>query len=679
VMTVVRTIKENCRRCYTCIRECPAKAIRVESGQARVIPERCIGCGHCVKVCSQNAKDILSGVENVLLWLSAVREGTGKVVALIAPSFPAAFPEIPYKSFVGALKKIGFSKVVQVAYGAELVNFLYQKALKNQSGTDGTQPLLTTTCPALVEYVEKYVPELLFNLARIPSPMIAMGKVIKHVEGIECKTVFIGPCIAKKKEKQRQGNSQIIDEVLTFQELKQILDRFGIQFSEVPDRNFDPPYPGLAKIYPVPGGLVRSAGLNYDILDNSIIFTEGKRNVLKLLEYMKHGEIRAKLVDMLFCEGCIKGPAIGNELNYFSRKQKVVEFAEESKEQPFNLPEFKRFLQDIRFETDFENHDQRLPNPSQEEIKKLLRKIHKFSEQDELNCGACGYETCREYATALYKGLAEEEMCLPFLIEKLERTHQELACSLNDLKEAQEQLIQSEKLASLGQLAAGIAHEVNNPLGAIILYAHLLMKSLGEKSQAEKDLRMIIDEATRCKKIVTGLLDFARQGKLALRKIKLNNLIEQVIRRFETEWSNRKVKIQWNVEQNLEWELDPDQFLQVFLNLLRNALDALQEIDHPEIRIQISRENDELYIRVCDNGCGIPEENMPKLFTPFFTTKAPGKGTGLGLPIVYGIVKMHKGDIFIDSVEGKGTTVHIKIPGTNATGGDQNGQKDIIY
>lgn len=663
-MPVVWTIKENCKRCYTCIRECPAKAIKVESGQAKVLPERCIGCGHCVKVCTQGAKEILSGIDSTTLWLRSAREGKNvKVVALLAPSFPAAFSNIQPKILVGALKQIGFSSVLEVSYGAELINVLYKKAIEGRDPKHREKPLIATTCPAIVEYIEKYIPELIPKLAKIVSPMIATGKVAKKLWGKNCKTVFIGPCIAKKKERQRERYAEIIDEVLTFQELQNIFERENISWAKIQPADFDKPHPGLAKIYPLSGGLIRSAGLNYDLLSNSFIFTDGKKNVVRLLEYLKKGTIDAHLIDMLFCEGCINGPAIGNEINFFKKKQKIVEFAKNSSHE-LDQQMFNNFLKELDLTTYFYNQNKRIPDPSEKEINKILQKINKFSRNDELNCGACGYDTCREYAKALYKGLAEEEMCLPYLIEKLEQTYQDLQKSLNELKETQEQLIQSEKLASVGQLAAGVAHEVNNPLGSIILYAHLLMKNMKQDTQKAQDLKMIIEEATRCKNIVSGLLDFARQGKLNLKTIQIKKLVNSAIKKIKMNSRFEDIHIQVQIDpSDMVCTLDPDQMLQVLLNLLHNAADALENRNRDKkIVIKIYSNENYLYINIIDNGCGIPEENKNKLFTPFFTTKPSGKGTGLGLPIVYGIIKMHKGSITIDSEVNIGTKVKIKIP-----------------
>ena len=191
-MSVVWTIEERCKSCYSCIRECPAKAIMVIKGQAKVVEELCLGCGHCVRVCTQGAKAVRSGVEAVERFL----KGSHPVVAMIAPSFPAGLPGVEGEQLSGALRKAGFSHVVEVAFGADLINREYYRLVNSKQTQDGREialPLITSSCPAIYELVERTAPELVPNLAPIVSPMIAMGRVDRRCYGEEVRTVFIGP------------------------------------------------------------------------------------------------------------------------------------------------------------------------------------------------------------------------------------------------------------------------------------------------------------------------------------------------------------------------------------------------------------------------------------------------------------------------------------------------------
>ena len=667
-MSVVWTIEERCKRCYSCIRECPAKAIRVVKGQAKVIEERCLGCGHCVRVCSQYAKAVKSGVETTLAFL----ESEQPVVAMVAPSFPAGLPDLSTEQIVGALRQCGFDKVVEVAFGADLVNREYYRLVNSKKNLEGEEialPLITSSCPAIYEMIERYVPELVPNLAPVVSPMVAMGRVVRRCYGEAAKRVFIGPCTAKKVEMLDPEVADAVDEVLTFGEVKELWQHLSVSPEKAAPGCFDPPYAYLGRLYPVSGGLLRSAGLPFDLMNNEVVVTEGKQRVLKLLESLKNQEVKASLVDILFCEGCISGPFTDTSVNFFTRKQKVVAYTD-SLRMRTNYAEWKKSIlqfQDVVVRRSFKPSVIEKPEPTEDEIRLILKEIKKAISSDELNCGACGYETCREYAKAVFQGIAEEEMCLPYVIEELQHTQKELQESLHDLADAQEQLIQHEKLASIGQLAAGVAHEVNNPLGSIMLYAHLLLQQLKEDDQKSKDLHFIMDEAKRCQKIVAGLLNFARQGKLTLRKVALQEILDKLTSVAFNQPLFQLTQMTIKLDQDLPMiEVDVDQIYQVFLNLAVNAAEAMPEGGILTIQATATHDQQKMRIMFSDTGVGIPAENMNKLYTPFFTTKQIGKGTGLGLAIAYGIIKMHNGSITVKSEVGVGSTFTVELPVKNA-------------
>jgi len=290
----------------------------------------------------------------------------------------------------------------------------------------------------------------------------------------------------------------------------------------------------------------------------------------------------------------------------------------------------------------------------------------KKSPEDELNCGACGYDTCHEHAVAIYKGLAENEMCLPYSIDRLKDTVRELACSNEQLANTQEALMHSERLASMGQLAAGVAHEVNNPLGVVLMYAHMLLEEAGDNNVAREDLKMIVEQADRCKKIVSRLLHFARQNKVVLQSANLASLVRKTLRSFPMpENVQCRVEIQ---ADDTQASIDIDQIAQVLVNLITNAVDAMPE--GGRLTVAISGDPEKLVFAVSDSGIGISRENIGKVFEPFFTTKQIGKGTGLGLAVTYGIVKMHRGNITVESnadpAKGAvGTTFTVTLPRHN--------------
>lgn len=649
---IVSTILDRCKRCYSCIRECPAQAIKVINGQARVISERCIACGHCVKVCSQDAKMIESDIDLVTTEILP----TKRAVAIVAPSFAASFPE-NYTKVPSALRKIGFTQVVETAFGADLVSSYYADEITGEN----KKTIISSSCPAVINYIEKYHTELVPNLAKIVSPMIAVGKYLKENLGSDTPIVFIGPCVAKKSEYKSEEVDGVIDAVLTFTELKEILFKYSVNFNKLEESDFDPPHAYLGKSFPLAGGLLKTANVSDDILEKEIIVVEGKKKVLEIIDEISDNKINAKFVDILFCEGCISGPAIDSDLNYYSRREKVINYIDK-KIHSTDKQLWKSNIYNSRnldFSREFTAKNQRRPYPTEEKIKEILAETEKYSVKDELNCGACGYETCRAYAVAIAKDLAEKEMCLPYLVDKLGKAY-------NELNETQEQLRIAEKLASIGQLAAGVAHEINNPLGSILIYSSMLKNTIEKATadeQSREDLDLIIDEAKRCKNIVANLLNFARQGKLNLTTVNFSKLLNSVIKlvRKNPDYADVNIKVETDGKGN-QIEADEDQLKQVLLNLLNNACEAMSEIQEKIITVKLSNEENEIVAEITDRGCGISQENYGKIFTPFFTTKKIGKGTGLGLAISYGIIKMHRGDISFKSEVGKGTTFKLKLP-----------------
>jgi signal transduction histidine kinase len=249
------------------------------------------------------------------------------------------------------------------------------------------------------------------------------------------------------------------------------------------------------------------------------------------------------------------------------------------------------------------------------------------------------------------------------LYERLQARNRELNEAMRELQETQDQLIQKEKLASVGQLAAGVAHEVNNPLSSILLYADVLRQEIpDENTQQHKDLQLILKEAMRCRTIVNDLLSFSRQNEVLARPTDLNALLEEMVQEIGIQERFQNVEIQFDLDAGLPMiEADPSQLHQVFCNLMNNAADAMPDGGTLTLRTRKGSWPGSIVAEVQDTGEGISEENMKKLFTPFFTTKPLGKGTGLGLAIIYGIVKMHRGQIGVQSEVGQGTTFTVTL------------------
>jgi two-component system, NtrC family, sensor kinase len=658
---IVKTIETKCKRCYSCIRNCPVKAIRVENEQAHVIAERCIACGYCVKVCPQNAKQIKDGVEQTEAFLRA----PVKTIALLAPSFPAAFSAKPLQ-IVAGLIELGFSEVHEVAFGADLVANAYKSYLQKQK-----KLVISSPCPAVVNYIEKYHPELMSYLAPIVSPMVALGRAIREKYDPEAKLVFIGPCIAKKHEKDDPNTGLVIDEVLTFEELDALFQRRHIVLSKLKEKFPTGPIADVGRIFPVSGGLLRTGEMQEDLLENDIVITEGQDRVREILSEVTDHHISAKFLDLLFCKGCINGPRMVNELSMFARKEKVVNYLHTIKKD-FDLQ--KAVADHVRYDNtnlqrSFSDRVLSAADPTERDIEKILHRIGKFSSEDELNCGACGYGTCREKAIAVFQGLAEAEMCLPYMIDKLENikaellhSNEELSESLLQLSKTQDQLIQAEKLASLGQLAAGVAHELNNPLGGILLYSSLLLEKMDKNHGYFQDISRIRDETERCRKIVQGLLDFARQTRIKVALVDLNNIIKSTLSLVVHQSMFHNIEVIKDLDPSIsKVYADVGQMQQVFLNIILNAVEAMK--GKGTLTLTTKNRQGEVFASIRDSGPGMTADVIKKIFDPFFTTRPQGKGTGLGLAIAYGIVQKHRGKIQVNSQAEKGAEFQIVLPG----------------
>jgi signal transduction histidine kinase/iron only hydrogenase large subunit-like protein len=636
---LVATIKKRCRVCYTCVRECPAKAIRIQEGQADVIGERCIGCGNCIRVCSQNAKQMISTVADVreLFYTDA------KLAAIIAPSFPAEFPEYDHRTLVGMIRALGFELVCEVAFGADLVARKYRELLRTNAG----QHWITTSCPATVSYIQRYFPDLVDNLLPVVSPMVAMARVLKEIHGPDLKIVFIGPCIAKKAEAIEHEVANEIDAVITFVELRELLLHRQLKPQGVLPCEFDGPHPRLGSLFPLSSGELQAAGISEDLVADDVISVDGHKNFVSAIRSFAHGDIKARMLNILCCEGCVMGQGLSSRESAFTRRSQVSRYVRERLKELDEdewRTEVERFA-GLDLARSFQPQDQRVKVPSEDELEEILRQMGKQSPADELNCGACGYESCREHAIAIFKGLAESEMCLPFTIEQLHTTVEQLNESHEQLATTQEQLMHSERLASMGQLAAGIAHEVNNPLGVVLMYAHLLREQVPEGNPLGEDVERIVRETERCKKIVAGLLDFARQNKVRHERTDSRTMLDRAV---------SSVKLAEGIEVVRDYDiadplcdLDADQMLQVFINLIGNAAYAMQ--GQGKLNLKLSGDDERLVFIVQDSGTGIPADLQKRIFEPFFTTKPQGQGTGLGLSVTYGIVKMHRGQISVAS------------------------------
>ena len=394
----LRLKKSNCKNCYKCIRHCPVKSIRFSAGQANIIGDECILCGHCFVVCPQGAKEIVDETEKVRVLLNS---GSPVIVSL-APSFIANYDGVGIESMHEALKQLGFSDVEETAIGATFVKREYDRMLRE----DSRDIVISSCCHSVNLLIRKYFPNLLMYLADVASPMQAHCMDIKR-RIPDAKTVFIGPCVAKKDEaQQREG---IVDAVLTYEELTAWLNREHIELKKEITLNDK----SKARLFPTSGGILKSMDL--DAPGYTYMAIDGVENCISALEDIENGRIHRCFIEMSSCPGsCVGGPVM--EKYHRSPVRDYMAVTNYAGKQDFDVEQ--PAIAQIRQEFSPIDRNARMPDAA--ELKEILREMGKTKPEDELNCGSCGYDTCREKAVAIYQGKAEISMCLPFLKEKAE-------------------------------------------------------------------------------------------------------------------------------------------------------------------------------------------------------------------------------------------------------------------
>lgn len=390
--------KSNCKNCYKCIRHCPVKSIQFSGNQAHIISEECILCGNCFVICPQNAKEIASDVDRCKVLLSENKD----VYATVAPSFAGCYDGVGIAGLEDGLRKLGFAGAMETAIGATYVKTQYEK-LVSKGDRD---VLISTCCPTVNLLVQKHFPEALKYLAPVVSPMEAAALDIKKRHP-GAKVVFIGPCLSKKDEADRYPG--YVDMALTFEELGEWMDAAGIKF----DKTMDSDEESKARLFPTCGGILKTMAQEKSC---TYLAVDGIENCIACLKDVLSERLSHCFIEMSSCVGsCIGGPVIAKHHSYPVKSyQNIIRYAGE---QDFgasllNDDELTLVREAIALKS------KQMPNDS--EIEDIFRRMGKNKPEDQLNCGSCGYETCRDKAIAVYQGKADMTMCLPFLKEKAE-------------------------------------------------------------------------------------------------------------------------------------------------------------------------------------------------------------------------------------------------------------------
>ncbi len=410
-MNVIGFKEAKCRNCYKCVRICDVKAITVKNEQAQIMNDKCILCGHCLEACPQNAKTFISDLDKVKGYL---RDKIPTILS-IAPAYLGILKYKTPGQVVTALMKLGFSMVRETAEGAAFVTQEYKKLL-----TAGTMNnIITTCCPSVNDLIEIYYPSLTKYMAPVDSPMIAHGKLIRRESGRDIKIVFLGPCIAKKREAESDPRTVgFVDAVINFPEVEQWLKEKNINIMEQEDTPPHNPNPMVNRLYPISSGVLSSVVASKKMPDNyRKFYVHGIKNCIELFQSMERGEVSGCFIEADICNGgCIKGSALNRDS--ISRFKVKLDMEETVPKKPLIDPQFYERSKDLSFHKVFLNRSSKEPLPTPEQLNHILSKTGKTKPEDELNCGACGYSSCREKAIAVYQGKAELTMCIPYMHEK---------------------------------------------------------------------------------------------------------------------------------------------------------------------------------------------------------------------------------------------------------------------
>ncbi len=403
------TIKNDCQDCYKCVRECPVKAIKIEDNSAQIVPELCVACGKCYKVCPVRAKQDRDDVPRVKNMITAGE----KVYISLAPSWIAEFDNTTKEQLLTAIKKLGFAGVSETALGAEEVSTHVADFLSDKK--EGV--FLSTACPAFVEYINKYMPDLTADLTPVLSPVLAHCKLMRDKLGQDIKIVFVGPCIAKKFEADR--NADLLNSSISFRDLRRWFREAGINYHTIePEKEIDFIYKRAeeGRYYPIEGGMIETIKPYGKTNHVYMMQLTGLENIQRELSDIKGSRPDYPIfIECLACEGgCVNGPCTRSHKSGFEKRARVLKDAQKTSMAGKRTPE-EDISKDYQ-EKPVENH-----NYTEDQIKRVLAMLGKYTVEDEINCNACGYDNCRNFAKAILDGKAEIDMCVSHIKQQAQR------------------------------------------------------------------------------------------------------------------------------------------------------------------------------------------------------------------------------------------------------------------
>jgi len=409
--SVIRLEKSQCRACYSCVRTCPVKAIHVNPKSVFPYIEEsiCINCGACIKACAYDAITYFDSKKNVKQLLNSKE----KVVAICAPAIAGEFDDISdYRKFVRMIRQLGFTYVTEMAFGVDIIAGKYKTLTHDEFNG---KYYITSCCPSIVVLIEKRYPELIGNLTPFVSPVAACAVVARKTYGANLKVVHISPCVAAKKDVDRYAGLAKIDEVLTFKELRALFDEFKISETYSDYSDFDEPLGYKGSMYPISQGFLEATGLDISLLKEDTITVDGKSSVYAVKQFLEHYNIINHNFNAFFCKGCIMGPGTSDNGEKYKRYALVKSYFSKRLTN-FDVEKWRRYMDTHShyqaLNANFSNKKVTIQPPNEFEIKIALNRITKRNNNTEVNCGACGYNSCKDLAYAIAQNTAIPEMCV---------------------------------------------------------------------------------------------------------------------------------------------------------------------------------------------------------------------------------------------------------------------------
>ncbi|MCF8331172.1 MAG: 4Fe-4S binding protein [Bacteroidales bacterium] len=527
-----------CEQCYACVRVCPTKALKisVEEGYPELMPERCIGCGHCVTACSPGSISYRKEKDKVRKLIKDKK----KTAAIVDPSISGEFHDITdYRKFVEMIRALGFDIVSEIAFGVDIIAEQYKGLLEDFKG----KYYITANCPAVVQYVEKFHPELVDNMAPVVSPMIAMAKIMRKQYGGDLKIVSIGPCIAAKQEALRYTGASKVDAVLTFVELREMFEEDEIKESKLEYSDFDPPIGRKGSLYPISRGWLQACEMSEDLIEGKVITAEGQKDMIDaVFQFKENVNFICRNLNLFYNEGCLMGPGTSRNGKKFVRRTLVTDYVTKRLE-TISKGQWNEHMRDflqLDYSRAFNKDDQRLPEPSEEKINEILKIIGQESSDQQMGCQVCGYRSCRDFAIAVSKGIARPEMCHTYTARKSKQYIESLRKTNRKLEETQQALELSEKTARKEQQLAKEASQRSTTMLKKLPSAVVIVdENLKILESNEQFIEIMGEEAREINDIIPGLVGADLKSLLSYN---IHNLFSFVLKNNE-DIMNKDIKL----------------------------------------------------------------------------------------------------------------------------------------